>query len=308
VLNQLGVCAGKDTLNRYTENVGSAIMDEGPFAQLPPRCEASFMSCSIDNADKTAATRLRRFGQPVADMHVVTVQNYCKRPLHLKLMQQSTSDNTGHREESSGSGSTLETREGTAKVNIRAQTLTEGKPARRGDGAEGSRLPAANTPTPGGGFQGPFTDLIAAGVTKEMVLNLSTEEEEAEKRFNSLLFDAVLAQERTAVPKAGRRSLRDCLAGLPGAVAPEKSEVVYVATWPLRASNKEEFAEALLRIKEKLEVGTRFKELLVVGDQQTWEYMDELRSEYAEVFGWLLHMPGDCHTLLNAQPVMKKMF
>lgn len=41
VLNQLGVCAGKDTLSRYTENVGSAIMDEGPFAQLPPGCKAS---------------------------------------------------------------------------------------------------------------------------------------------------------------------------------------------------------------------------------------------------------------------------
>lgn len=64
----------------------------------------------------------------------------------------------------------------------------------------------------------------------------------------------------------------------------------------------------MLRIKEKLEVGLRFKELLVVGDQQTWKYMDELKSEYAEVFGWLLHMPGDWHSLLNTQPVMKKMF
>lgn len=214
-------------------------------------------------------------------MHVVTVQIHCKPS--IKLVPQSTSDNTGDREESSGSESTLEARESTAKVNIRARTLTEGKPALRGDGAEGSRLPAANTPTSGGGFQGPFTELIAAGVTKEMVLNLYAEEEAAEKRFNSLLFDAVLARERTAVPKAGRRSLRDYLAGLPGAVAPEKSEVVYVAIWPLRASNKEEFAEACCGSKRSWKLDFDSKSCLWWGISKlgsTWTSLNQsmLRS------------------------------
>jgi hypothetical protein len=83
LLNQLGVCAAKDTLNRYTENVGTAIMDKGPFAQLPPGCEASFITYSIDNADKTAATALRQFGKLVSDMHVVTMQLHCKPSIKL---------------------------------------------------------------------------------------------------------------------------------------------------------------------------------------------------------------------------------
>lgn len=48
-----------------------------------------------------------------------------------------------------------------------------------------------------------------------------------------------------------------------------------------------------MRIKEELEVGRRFKKLVVVGDQQTWKYMDELEMEHLELFGWLLPMPGD---------------
>jgi hypothetical protein len=140
------------------------------------------------------------------------------------------------------------------------------------------------------------------------IVGITAREKEAEEKFNSLLFETVLTRERTAEPKAKRRSLRDHLAGLPSAVIPEKLEWVYVATWPLRASNKEEFAEALLKMKEELEVGRRFKELVVVGDQQTWKYMDELKTEHSELFSWLLPMLGDWHTLLNFQPVLKKMF
>jgi hypothetical protein len=64
----------------------------------------------------------------------------------------------------------------------------------------------------------------------------------------------------------------------------------------------------LLRIKKVLEVGRRFKELLVVGDQQTWKYMVELKEEYVDDFNWLLSMPGDWRTLLNTQPMIKKIF
>jgi hypothetical protein len=36
--------------------------------------------------------------------------------------------------------------------------------------------------------------------------------------------------------------------------------------------------------------------------------MDELKTEHSKLFSWLLSMPGDWHTLLNFQPVLKKMF
>jgi hypothetical protein len=36
--------------------------------------------------------------------------------------------------------------------------------------------------------------------------------------------------------------------------------------------------------------------------------MDELKTEHSELFSWLLPLPGDWHTLLNFQPVLKKMF
>jgi hypothetical protein len=93
---------------------------------------------------------------------------------------------------------------------------------------------------------------VDAGVTPAGIVGITAREKEAEEKFNNLLFETVLTRERTAVPKTERRSLRDHLAGLPSAVKPEKSEWLYVATWPLRASNKEEFAEALLKIKEEL--------------------------------------------------------
>lgn len=125
MLNQLGACAAKDTLNRYAEKVGSAIMEEGPFAQLPPGCESCFITCSIDNADKTAATSLKRFGRIVADMHVVTVQIHCKPS--LKLPKEATPEGGPQRESNEEELACKYKRE-SSKVDTRARTLTEGKP------------------------------------------------------------------------------------------------------------------------------------------------------------------------------------
>ncbi|GAQ93396.1 hypothetical protein KFL_014970010, partial [Klebsormidium nitens] len=276
VLNQLGVCAGKDTLNRYTENVGSAIMAEGPFAQLPPSCDGSFIICSIDNADKTAIRALRRFDKTVPDMHVVTCQIHCKPSikLHPSGNPLTTPQDTLQPEidelELGGttpkaSGSTEE------KVNLRARTLTEGKePGGASSGTTEFSLPGDpwNNNRPGG-YQGFFTDLVDAGVTAERVLGLTAQETAAAERFSEEMFGLIVERERTATLGVPRRALQDDLARSP--------------TVPSGSGKAR-------------------------GDQQTWKYMDDLKMEHTELFSWVLHMPGDWHTLLNAQPVIKKIF
>jgi hypothetical protein len=146
------VCAAKDTLNRYTENVGTAIMDEGPFAQLQPGCEASFITCSIDNADKSAATALRRFGNLVPDMHVVTVQLYCKPS--IKLPPAAVPEN-GVVEEGEEEGSQDRTSQA-RKVDTRERTLTKGRsPETQRAAAKPVLTPRGPAPAARGSFQGP---------------------------------------------------------------------------------------------------------------------------------------------------------
>jgi hypothetical protein len=169
VLNQLGACAAKDTLNRYIEKVGSAIMEEGPLTQLPPGCESCFITCiNIDNADKTAVTSLKRFGRTVADMHVVSVQIHCKPS--LKLPKEAMPEGGPQRESNEEELACKNKRE-SLKVDTRAWTLTEGKPGGSIPGVEKGSLRqaaglGANVQAP---FQGPFTDLRAAGATPEKI-------------------------------------------------------------------------------------------------------------------------------------------
>lgn len=197
----------------------------------------------------------------------------------IKLFQLGGSESTSEASSSARDQESDSRENSGTKVDARAWTLTEGKPKASSDPGTQSPSPLSPVDRPRGAFQGFFSNLVAAGVAPEDVLRPTAMERGAEEEFRGLMFEAVLTRERSAVSKAQRRSLRDHLASLPGVVAPEKSEYVYdVATWPLRASNKVEFTTALLKIKEVLEVRQRFKELLIIGDQQTWKYMDELKT------------------------------
>lgn len=89
--------------------------------------------------------------------------------------------------------------------------------------------------------------------------------------MGSKIFCQVLERTQGAVVGQPRPSLRDSLAvkySKSGAPLPEKSEIVYVACWHLKASNKTEFAEALERLKVSLQVGSRLDKLVLTGDQQ----------------------------------------
>jgi hypothetical protein len=160
-------------------------------------------------------------------------------------------------------------------------------------------------------FQGPFTDLRQAGVTGEEILLVTEIEKKEVDTLAGQLFDNVLRRERTAVAGHPRASLRDEMAqefAKTGAMLPERSQIVYVACWELKASDKIDFAEALERLKVALDVEGRLKELVLVGDQQTWKQMVDLKNDFQADYKWLYPLPGDWHTLLNAQPVFKKVF
>lgn len=143
---------------------------------------------------------------------------------------------------------------------VRARTLMEGGGKL---GESPASRPAPSSIDLGGQstYQGQFTDLRRAWKTAEDVLNLSDREEAEWENLGSTIFNNMVRRERTAEANQTRASFRDELAqqaqllGVPV----EQSEIVYVATWPLKASNREEFSEALFKIKEVLEVGTRTK-------------------------------------------------
>jgi hypothetical protein len=195
---------------------------------------------------------------------------------------------------------------GRVKMDTRARTLTEGRPQATLSFKTKPAVPNPLEICPCPSFQGFFSDLRGARVTSEDVLELTAAEKGGKRTILLLVvrycFDAgknggtqrekeLKGPSGRTFKRPGSRGVGDCICG-------------HMAV----ASNKEEFAEALLKIKDVLEVGKRFKELLVVGDQQTWKHMDELKNQYRVEFGWLLHMPGDWHTLLNAQAPLKKMF
>jgi hypothetical protein len=303
-LNRIGATAANATLKRFVTGVGRRVAEEGPFAQLPPGCDDAFFTCSIDNADKMATSGLRRFGHELPDMHVTTVQLHCK-----KLIVVSESERLAAEPKAERSGRETHLPSKVVDWDRRAWTLSEGARQNKhgvnagvGGAAGPVNAPSSIDFSRAALFQGPFTDLRAPGVTPESVLGLTAQEDEVVKGLSLKVFGAVLERDRTAKPGQERESLRDKLATSSETTTPEKSEIVYMATWPLKASSKEEFGETLLKVQGVLQVGVKMSRLVVAGDQQTWNFMVELKEEFPDEYGWILPIPGNWHLLFNLQP------
>lgn len=198
----------------------------------------------------------------------------------------------------------------------RARSLTEGAGGRTGfqaPGREGTEIRASLSLDASAQYQGPFTDLQRAGKPAADVLELTAEERASCHSLRKTLFRNVLRRERTARADSKRASLRDEMASKAGSAGsagqiPEPSEIIYVATYDLKVSNKEELTECLCRVKRAMQIGSRQPYLLVVGDQQCWNLMVDIKNDMPEDFAWLFPFPGDWHTLYNAQPVFQKIF
>lgn len=305
MLNRIGATVSKDTLNRFITTAGKRIIVEGPFAQLPLGYEAAFVVASGDNLDKGTPTSIRHFGKHAADMHVITCQIHCRKSIPIPPKAQCAAGEARDAADHSRGAMAAED----SHLGKRARTLTEGG-GQLGTW-QGSTQALSSVDLGGASeWQGPFTDLRRSGKTAEQILETDEGEKAEYRRFDSTLFQNVLRRERTSIEGKARASFRDELAQQAEHRQPalEQSRIVYVAMWPLKASNREEFSESLFKIKEALQVGTRMKELVVVGDQQTWKHMTELKNEFPSDFSWLYPLPGDWHTLYNAQPVFKKVF
>jgi hypothetical protein len=84
------------------------------------------------------------------------------------------------------------------------------------------------------------------------ILDLTPEEEASRKNFNKKMFHNVLRRQLTARMGEKRASLRDEMATAVDQgreTLPERSEIVYIATYDLKISNKEELTECLCRVK-----------------------------------------------------------
>ncbi|GAQ93106.1 hypothetical protein KFL_013010010, partial [Klebsormidium nitens] len=301
VLNHLGVTTSKSTLDRYIY-------------------ELSHVVVSVDNVDKVAGG-VKHDGKEAVDFHGVTVQLHCKASIRRRAAAARIPPPSTEPQSNIG------------RQNRRSRSLTErvgrGAPPATGsaatgesgngeEGAEGSE--AAAQAEPSGGvksavldgagthYHGPFADLHGNKTASE-TLNLTADEAASSSSFDKRLFRNVLRRERTTEKGVKRPSLRDEMASATDQpTLPEQSKIVYVATYDLKVSNKEELTECLCRVKSAMEIGIRQPYLLVVGDQQAWALMVDIKNDMPGDFAWLYPFPGDWHTLMNAQPIFKRIF
>jgi hypothetical protein len=188
----------------------------------------------------------------------VTVQIHCKASIKRRATE-------------TASASTSNTALQTTPINQqsrRARSLTEG--VRDSTRPQGSGTSRATVPwgEVGGHYQGPFADLQGRK-TASNILDLTDEEKASKHNFDKKSFQHVLRRERTAEKGVTRASFRDKMAAAADrSELPEQFEIVYIATYDLKVSNKEELTKCLCRVKTAMEIGNRQRHLFVIGDQQ----------------------------------------
>jgi hypothetical protein len=88
----------------------------------------------------------------------------------------------------------------------------------------------------------------------------------------------------------------------------ETSNICYLGLLDEHCDSKDTVMTVLGKLYEKMEVGTKYKYLVVVGDGKTYYHLQNLKDEYGEDLAWLLNYPGDWHILKNYSLALLKVY
>ena len=125
------------------------------------------------------------------------------------------------------------------------------------------------------------------------------EEKKAREKLTSLVFN------RTPSTSATPSMMKEAFSP---SEPPEKSNAVYLGVLNEHADNIEAVLHTLEKLQDQMEVGTRRKHLIVVGDAKTYVHLCKIKQDYAREMEWMQPFPGDWHILKNLQPVIMKIY
>ena len=74
------------------------------------------------------------------------------------------------------------------------------------------------------------------------------------------------------------------------------------------ADSQETIKMVLERLYKTMGVGTKIRNLVVVGDGKTYDHLLALKHEYSTYFTWMLPFPGDFHIMKNYLAALMKLY
>ena len=103
-------------------------------------------------------------------------------------------------------------------------------------------------------------------------------------------------------------SLKEIIAKSTNLTPPEKSHAFYLGVINQHADDIETIKGTLELLQKQLQIPTRMRHLIVVGDAKTYGHLVRIKQEYVKDIEWLIPFPGDWHILKNLQPVLMKIY
>ena len=90
--------------------------------------------------------------------------------------------------------------------------------------------------------------------------------------------------------------------------SPECSNIIYFKVLDQKCDNKETLINVINDIYQEFIVPKKKQWVLLEGDQDTYNRLQLIKTEYGNDLSWMLPLPGDWHFLKNYQEVLLKIY
>ena len=137
---------------------------------------------------------------------------------------------------------------------------------------------------------------------------ITESEKEAFNQLADITFDYMLKREASDPDKilVDLKTYYVFLA--PNIPSAEQSNMVYLPVIDKHADTTEAMEAVVSKLHKEYGIGIRADSLVVVGDQKTYTWLQELKYTYVPELDWLIPFVGDWHVLKNFQSVLMKVY
>ena len=331
ILNRIGVVCSVDTLKRVIRYISQERKEQGIKRLL---FDTAFTVATVDNVDYLQSHAAVYAGNQHRSYHATSIQivqpqpveilvgERARRRLFISRAADTNCDNTRHdnnqasfpldplnrlrnllsrkrQERSSPLASPQQsTRSPVPKKACRARTFAEH--SKLMGNTQPDTLPtlvrAPHTSTQNDSSV-PYTSFLVNELEKEAAIQVS-----------QVLFDYFILKE--ACTSNGRHMVDlKTFCGL-SLKTPnvQPGNVVYLLVVDMHADTREAMEAVVSKLHSEYEIGVTANSLVVVGDQKTYNRIQELKQVYAQDLNWLIPFIGDWHLLHNFHSVLMKVY
>ena len=323
-LNRLGVCASTDTHARYVQYRIKKSLKDGAMSGFP---QDSFTVASVDNIDYVHSYARVYCGKQQSSWHGTTIQIVQPQPTVLidretRTQAETTtcSDTYTPNEPESPAPAPNEVRlskrlystrspKGKKTNNPNKHSPVPKRQRRMRTGTEGACRSQVGSP--------PVTqiDYTHDGVPSQHSITstindfkLKTAETKVVQELSEIASKYILQRVASGANNKVLINFQSYFSLHNNLQSPECSNIIYYQVLDQKCDSKETLMNVINSVYVEFIESQKKKWILLEGDQDTYNRLQLIKTEYGNDLSWLIPIPGDWHFLKNYQEVLLKIY